>query len=286
MELAKGEKVFNVCNIIFISFFSLLIILPIMNIVSLSFNDGTDSLRGGIYFWPRKFSLDNYQIVLSTPAIYKAFGISVLKTVIGVVTHLIVTGAAAYAMSKAELIGRKWFIKMGILTMFVGGGMIPSFLVIKSLGLYNSFWVYIIPALFSFYNLIIFMNFFRNLPASLEESAKIDGAGYFTIFFKIVLPLSFPVFATIALFTGVGQWNDFFTTKLYIDNPDLFPIQYYLYQMLMSVGSQSAIKAGIVIPTEALQQATMVITTLPIVLVYPFLQKYFISGMLVGGVKE
>lgn len=170
--------------------------------------------------------------------------------------------------------------------MFVGGGMIPSFLIIKSLGLYNSFWVYIIPGLFSFYDLIIFMNFFRNLPASLEESAKIDGAGYFSIFFKIVLPLSFPVFATIALFTGVGQWNDFFTTKLYIDNPNLFPIQFYLYQMLMSVGSQSAIKAGIIVPTEALQQATMVITTLPIVLVYPFLQKYFISGMLVGGVKE
>ena len=257
-----------------------------MNIVSLSFNDGTDSLRGGIYFWPRKFSLANYQVVLSNPAIYKAFGISVLKTVIGVVSHLIVTGVAAYAMSKAELVGRKWFIKMGVLTMFIGGGMIPSFLIIKSLGLYNSFWVYIIPALFSFYDLIIFMNFFRNLPASLEESAKIDGAGYFSIFFKIVLPLSFPVFATIALFTGVGQWNDFFTTKLYIDDPNLFPIQFYLYQMLMSVGSQSAIKAGIVVPTEAMQQATMVITTLPIVLVYPFLQKYFISGMLVGGVKE
>lgn len=257
-----------------------------MNIVSLSFNDGTDSLRGGIYFWPRKFSLANYQVVLSNPAIYKAFGISVLKTVIGVVTHLIVTGVAAYAMSKAELVGRKWFIKLGVLTMFIGGGMIPSFLIIKSLGLYNSFWVYIIPALFSFYDLIIFMNFFRNLPASLEESAKIDGAGYFSIFFKIVLPLSFPVFATIALFTGVGQWNDFFTTKLYIDDPNLFPIQFYLYQMLMSVGSQSAIKAGIVVPTEAMQQATMVITTLPIVLVYPFLQKYFISGMLVGGVKE
>lgn len=257
-----------------------------MNIVSLSFNDGTDSLKGGIYFWPRKFSLANYQVVLSNPAIYKAFGISVLKTVIGVVSHLIVTGVAAYAMSKSELVGRKWFIKLGVLTMFVGGGMIPSFLVIKSLGLYDSFWVYIIPGLFSFYDLIIFMNFFRNLPASLEESAKMDGAGYFSTFFRIVLPLSFPVFATIALFTGVGQWNDFFTTKLYIDNPNLFPIQFYLYQMLMSVGSQSAIKAGIVIPTQALQQATMVITTLPIVLVYPFLQKYFISGMLVGGVKE
>lgn len=286
MILKKGEKIFNVFNIAFITFFSIIIVLPIANIIALSFNDGMDSMKGGIYFWPRIFTLDNYRVILSDKTVFHAFFVSAMRVLIGVTSHLFITGIAAYAMSKPSLIGRSIFIKMGIITMFFSGGMIPSFLLISTLGLYNTFWVYIIPMMFSFYDMIIFMNFFRNLPASLEEAAKIDGAGVFKVFFKIIFPLSMPVFATIALFHGVFQWNDYFTAKLYIDNSNLFPIQYYLYLMLTSVGNQDALKAGVHIPTQAMQQAAMVITTLPIVCIYPFLQKYFISGMLIGGVKE
>lgn len=290
MRLERGEVWFNVFNRIFMICFLAVIIFPLINILALSFNDGYDAMKGGIYLFPRKFTLVNYETILKDHTIYRAFGITVLKTLIGVIGHVIITGMAAYAMSKSYLIGRKVFIRMGIITMFFYGGMIPTFLVVKSLGLANSFWVYIIPVLFSFYDMIILMNFFRGLPESIEESAKIDGANVFQIFFRIVMPLSLPVFATISLFHGVYQWNDFFVAKLYITDTSLYPIQYYLYQLLTSTGAASAAKAGVYVSkaftTQSLQQATMIVTTLPIILVYPFLQKYFISGMLVGGVKE
>jgi putative aldouronate transport system permease protein len=286
----KGEKIFNICNVIFMVFFCLIIILPLINIIALSLNDGYDAMKGGIFLLPRKFTLVNYTTILSDPNVYRAFGITVAKTVIGVIGHLFITGIAAYAMSKPYLMGRKVFIRMGVITMFFSGGMIPTFLVVKSLGLADNFWVYIIPVLFSFYDMIILMNFFRNLPPSLEESAKMDGANIFQIFFRIIIPLSFPVLATIALFHGVYQWNDFFTAKLYITDKSLYPIQYYLYQILTSTGAASSAKAGVYISnlytTQSLQQATMIVTTVPIMVIYPFLQKYFISGMLVGGVKE
>lgn len=290
MGLDRGEKIFNMFNMVFMIVFVSVIVFPLLNIIALSFNNGYDAMKGGIYLMPREFTLVNYETILKDTTIYRAFGVTVAKTVIGVIGHLAVTGAAAYALSKSYLLGRKIFIRMGIITMFFYGGMIPSFLVVKSLGLANSFWVYIIPVLFSFYDMIILMNFFRNLPESIEESAKIDGASVFQIFFKIIVPLSFPVLATIALFHGVYQWNDFFVAKLYVTDKTLYPIQYYLYQMLTSAGAASSAKAGVYISTafttQSLQQATMIITTLPIMLVYPFLQKYFISGMLVGGVKE
>ncbi|WP_027094087.1 carbohydrate ABC transporter permease [Cohnella thermotolerans] len=290
MRLERGEALFNICNKIFMVFFVAIIVFPLINILALSFNDGYDAMKGGIYLFPRKFTLINYKTILQDPTIYRAFSITVAKTVIGVAGHLLITGMAAYAMSKSYLVGRKVFIRMGIITMFFNGGMIPTFLVVKSLGLANNFWVYIIPVLFSFYDMIILMNFFRNLPESIEESAKIDGANMFQIFFRIVFPLSLPAFSTIALFHGVYQWNDFFVAKLYMTDKSLYPIQYYLYQLLTSTGAASSAKAGVYISkaftTQSLQQATMIITTLPIMLVYPFLQKYFISGMLLGGVKE
>lgn len=289
MKVSKGERLFNVLNVVFICFLLALIIFPLWNIVVLSFNDGYDAMKGGIYLWPRQFSLENYKTILRDPTIYRAFGVTIAKTVVGVVGHVFITGIAAYAMSKPELKGRGIFIKMGVITMYFSGGMIPLFLIIKSLGLLNSFWVYIIPALFSFYDMVILMNFFKGLPISLEESAKIDGANFFKIFIKIILPLSLPIIATISLFHGVFQWNDFFAAKLYVTDKSLYPIQYYLYQILTSAGASTS-ATGVYISkaytTQSLQQATMVITTLPIMLVYPFLQKYFISGMMVGSVKE
>jgi putative aldouronate transport system permease protein len=286
----NSESLFDIFNVVFVLFFLVVILFPLWNIVALSFNDGNDAMKGGIYLIPRKFTLSNYQTILKDSTIYNAFFMSALKTIVGIVCHLFITGIAGYAMSKTYLLGRGVFIKMGVITMYFSGGMIPMFLLIKNLGLSNSFWVYIVPCLFSFYDMIIMMNFFRDIPISLEESATIDGASYFQVFLRIILPLSLPVLSTIALFHGVYQWNDFFTAKLYITSEGLFPIQYYLYRLLTNSAAMTSARAGVYIArdytTQSLQQATMVITTLPIILVYPFLQKYFITGMMVGGVKE
>ena len=254
-----------------------------------SFNDATDAARGGIYFWPREFSLESYYTVFEDSAIYKAFVISVAKTVIGVVLHTALTAMVAYGMSRRNLMGRKIYMNMGILTMFVSGGMIPTFLLFKELGLLNNFWVYIIPVLFSFYDMVILMNFFRSIPFSLEESAMMDGANPFIIFVKIILPLSLPVLATIALFHGVFQWNDYMTANIYVDDRSLYPLQMLLFR-IVSENLSPAVATGTNVvrntTSQSLQLATMVVTTVPVVVIYPFLQKYFIQGMTLGSVKE
>ncbi|MGX7418033.1 carbohydrate ABC transporter permease [Carnobacterium gallinarum] len=291
MEMKKltDEKVFNFINVAFMIFFVAIIALPLWNIVALSFNDAKDALRGGIYFWPRNFSLESYKTVFEDTQIYRAFGISVAKTVIGVVGHTLFTGIMAYGISKQQLIGRNIYMKMGIVTMFFSGGMIPTFLLYRQLGLLNNFWVYIIPVLFSFYDMIIMMNFFRNIPASLEESAEIDGAHPLGIFIRIILPLSLPILATIALFHGVFQWNDYMTANIYVDDRTLYPVQMLLYRLVSENLSPSVASGTNVIretTSQSLQLATMVVTTVPVVIVYPFLQKYFIKGMMIGSVKE
>lgn len=286
---SKDEKVFNVANVVFMVFFLAIIALPLWNIVALSFNDATDAARGGIYFWPRKFSLESYYTVFEDSAIYKAFVISVAKPVIGVVLHTALTAMVAYGMSRRNLMGRKIYMNMGILTMFVSGGMIPTFLLFKELGLLNNFWVYIIPVLFSFYDMVILMNFFRSIPFSLEESAMMDGANPFIIFVKIILPLSLPVLATIALFHGVFQWNDYMTANIYVDDRSLYPLQMLLFR-IVSENLSPAVATGTNVvrntTSQSLQLATMVVTTVPVVVIYPFLQKYFIQGMTLGSVKE
>lgn len=286
---SKDEKIFNVANVVFMVFFLAIIALPLWNIVALSFNDATDAARGRIYFWPRKFSLESYYTVFEDSAIYKAFVISVAKTVIGVVLHTALTAMVAYGMSRRNLMGRKIYMNMGILTMFVSGGMIPTFLLFKELGLLNNFWVYIIPVLFSFYDMVILMNFFRSIPFSLEESAMMDGANPFIIFVKIILPLSLPVLATIALFHGVFQWNDYMTANIYVDDRSLYPLQMLLFR-IVSENLSPAVATGTNVvrntTSQSLQLATMVVTTVPVVVIYPFLQKYFIQGMTLGSVKE
>lgn len=292
MITSKGDKAFNIFNVLLMILFSFMILYPLWYILILSFNDAQDAMKGGIYWIPRKFSLDNYRAVLGNPNIFNAFKITILKTLIGVVTHVLFTAMVAYGLSKQELRFRKVYVIIGTITLFFGGGLIPTYLLMKSLNLIDSFWVYIIPSMFSFYNLILFQSFFRDLPKSLEESAIIDGANYFQVFIKIILPLSMPVLATVALFVGVGQWNDFFTGLLYINREELQPIQTFLYKVIAKEGtvamSESMRAAGVSIVTtsKSLQLATMVITTAPIIAIYPFLQKYFVKGMVLGSVKE
>lgn len=291
-QRTTGEYVFDTFNVLLLIFICFITLYPIWYVIINSFNEGTDAMQGGIFWWPREFTLENYITVFQNPGILKAFGITVAKTVVGTICHVFFTAMVAYAYSRKQLVGRKYYMFIGTITMFFSGGLIPTYLLLRDLGLLDTFWVYIFPVLFSFYDLIIFVSFFRGIPESLEEAARIDGANDFQIFIRIILPLSLPVLATIALFHGVYQWNDYFTGVIYINNPDLQPIQTFLYRVVaQSTSNQMLINApGSVVTStvtsQSIKYATMVVTTLPIVIVYPFLQKYFVKGMLIGSIKE
>jgi len=285
-----SEYIFDNVNIMIMLFVCAITLYPIWYVVVNSLNDGVDAMRGGIYWWPREFTIENYKAVFQTQGILTSFGVTIAKTVIGTLTHVFFTAMVAYAISRRDLYGRKLYMMIGIITMFFSGGLIPYFLLIRDIGLFDNFLVYIIPTLFNFFHLIILVSFFRELPASLEEAAKIDGANDFMIFIKVIIPLSMPVIATIALFQGVYQWNDYFAGVIFVNNPDLQPIQTYLYKIVAESSSNQMITAaGTVtsktVTSQSIKLATMVVTTLPIMLVYPFLQKYFVKGMLIGSVK-
>ncbi len=294
IKRSTGTVIFDVFNTILMIIICFLCIYPIWYVLVNSLNDAKDAMMGGIYWWPRQFSMKNYQTVFENSSVLQAFKITIGKTLLGTAVNVLFTAMVAYPLSKNHLIGRKYYMAIGTVTMFFAGGIIPTFLLFKRMYLLNNFLVYIIPAAFNFFNLLIFINFFREIPVSLEESAKIDGADDFKIFYKIIIPLSKPVLATIALFAGVGQWNDYFGGLMYMTaRPDLEPIQTYLYRMVAQVQSSQAansISASNITAADttstSIKLAAMIITTVPICCVYPFLQKYFVKGMMVGAVKE
>lgn len=288
----KKSSTFDYINIIFMIVLSFIILYPIWYTLIYSLNSGTDSLKGPFYWWPRDFTLDNYLVVFNDSTILKGFAVSIARTVIGTTLHVFFTAMVAYSFSKTNLIGRKLYMTMGTITLFVSGGLIPNFLLFRSLNLLDNFFVYIIPGAFSFFDLLIFTSFFAAIPESIEESAKIDGANDFLIFIKLILPLSGPVLATIVLFNGVYNWNDYFMGIMFITrNMDLQPIATYLYKIVATTQaytSLSNIPAGIGgdrITPQAVRTATMIVTTVPIVCIYPFLQKHFTKGILLGSVK-
>ncbi|QEH67945.1 carbohydrate ABC transporter permease [Cellulosilyticum sp. WCF-2] len=287
-----GDKVFDVVNMIILALFTLIILYPIVNTIAYSFNDGTDALRGGIYLLPRQWSLQNYKTVFNNELLPTATKISVLRTVIATVSQLFVTSLLAYILSRKEFIFKKQLSFIYVLTMYVNGGLIPTFVLYKNLGLTNNFWVYIIPGMVSAFNMIVIRTFMNGLPDSLVESAQVDGAGHFTIFMKIILPLCKPVLATVALFIAVYQWNSWFDAMLYNRTAtNLTTLQYELMKLLSSVMNQGsnaeAMKnAGNTVSPLTMRAATTVITALPIVCLYPFLQRYFVTGLTIGGVKE
>lgn len=288
---SAGETSFDLFNVLLMFVICFITLYPIWYVLVQSLNEGYDAAQGGIYWLPRKFTLDNYKEVFRNNDIIKAFVVSLFRTLIATVFHVFFTAMVAYAFLKRELMGRKLYMSMGIVTMFFSGGLIPTFIVIKTLGLFDHFLVYVFPVMFSFFDLLIFQAFFRTIPEALEESAKMDGANYFIIFSKIILPVSKAVVATIILFNGVFNWNDYFMGIIYINNDDLHPIQTYLYKMIVtSESSKTSLLAGgysqSKFTSTSLQMATMIVTTVPIICVYPFLQKHFVKGMLLGSVKE
>lgn len=269
-------------------------LFPLWNAVVLSFNDGTDARMGGIYFWPRVFTLANYEKVIQDMAVWKAFGVSVLRTVTGTFGSLVVTSLFAYAVSKKDLMFRKFYMVLLLLSMFFGAGMMPTFLAFKSLGMYNSFWVYILPWLFNAFYAQIFISFFRGIPSALIESAKMDGAREWTIFARLVVPLSKPSFAAVGLFTAVNHWNAWQDNMLYMKKEGwdtlsflfvkMIKSQEYLENLAATTGVSEMGRASAVSSTT-LQLATMMVSIVPIMCVYPFLQRYFTSGIMIGSVK-
>lgn len=285
----NGNKIFNICNVAIVSIITIIILVPLWNIVVVSFSSAQAIAEGKGILWPMEFSLENYKAVFADSTIIGAFFISVAKTLVAVVLHTFCCSMMAFAMSKKDLAGRKFYSVVGLITMFFSGGMIPTYLVIKQLGLLNNFWVYIIPSLLGYYDIVILMNFFRQIPASLEESAKVDGAGYWRSFLSIALPLSKPALSTIALYQGVWQWNDFMSAKLYMTKQALYPMQMKLYLLLTQASSAALQNASTdtgITSSRGLNMAAVIVSTLPIIMIYPFLQKNFISGMMVGAVKE
>lgn len=290
MKRHIGDSIFDGANSVLMILFCFVVVYPLWYTVVLSFNDGADAMRGGIYFWPRVFSLENYRRVLGEPQILNAFFVSAARTVVGVVTGVFFTSMVAFGLSKNYLIGRKIYMFAGLVTLFFGGGLIPYFILLRNLRLIDTFLVFIVPSLFGFYNCLIFISFFQTIPASLEESAVVDGANEFLVFVRIILPLSKAALATIALFVGVYHWNDYFSGVIYINKPSLMPIQTYLYRIVAAGDSArmaAAMPPGMVrfTSSQALKLATMVVTTFPILCVYPFLQKFFVKGVLIGAVK-
>lgn len=277
---------------LFLVAFVVITLYPILNTLAISFNDAIDSLRGGIYLWPRKWTLENYQTVLHKDSITTGLYVSVARTVVAVVLQLSTTALLSFILSRKNFIFRKQLSFIYVLTMYVNGGLIPTFLLYKNLGLTNSFWVYILPGMVSAFNMLVIRTYMNSLPESLEESAKMDGAGYLKIFIKIIVPLCKPVFATIALFIAVGQWNSWFDTMLYNRMSDhLTTLQYELMKLLSSVSKLSgnantAQYSSVQVTTTSVRAAATILTCLPIVALYPFLQRYFITGLTIGGVKE
>lgn len=275
-----------------------MVLYPFLNALAVSLNDSNDTARGGITIYPRVFSTRNYELVFTNEKVYNGLIVSVARTIIGTLGGLLITGALGFGLSRTNLVGKKFYTFFCLIPMYFGGGLIPTYFLIRELGLFDSFWVYIIPSLVNLWNMILMRSYFQSLPEALEESARIDGANYLTIFFKIYMPLSTPIIATIALYFGVQHWNDWYAASVYVNEPSLKPIQTVLMSVVneaayaermaamgASAADVSKAAAGKNVNVRSITMATMFVTIIPIVIVYPFLQRYFVKGIMIGSVK-
>ncbi|GIJ23910.1 carbohydrate ABC transporter permease [Micromonospora lutea] len=287
--------IFTTLNTTFLLALAAVMVYPLLNTLAISLNDGMDAVRGGIGIWPRDFSLQNYNVVFNMHTIYQAFFISVLKTVVVVATNLFFTSMLAYALSRTEFIFRRPITVIFVLTMYFDAGLIPNYLLIKDLGMLNTFQAYWVPTIISAFNLIILRTYIKSIPEEIIESARMDGAGEFRTWWQIVMPLCKPALAVVGLFVAVGSWNAWLDTLLYASgNPALTTLQYELQKLLsssMNAGVNSvaatgaAASGGQVTTPIALRSAITMVAAVPILFVYPFLQKHFVSGLMIGSVK-
>ena len=290
---SKKNDIFPFINGIIMVLFVIVTLYPVLNTLAISLNDGTDALRGGIYLWPRKFTWKNYTTVLHKDNLITGAYITVARTLIGTLLSLAANAILAFIVSRKRFLFQREVSLFWVITMYVNGGMIPTLVLYRNMNLTNSFWVYVIPGMVSAFNVLVMRTFMEGLPSALEESAMIDGANDFTIFTRIISPLCKPVYATVALFVAVGQWNSWFDAMLYNRmNTQYTTLQYELMKLLSSVMQQSGSAttggntATAAVTPVTVRSAATVVTMLPIILLYPFLQRYFVSGMTIGSVKE
>ena len=268
-------------------------IYPFWYVVVLSFNDGVDALRGGIYLWPRKFTLANYQQFLTDEKWVSAIFVSVAKTLAGTSLTVLFTCLVAYGLSSERLLFRKFYSVILLICMYFSGGLIPYYLTLRSYGMLNTFSVYVIPTMFSTYYCMLAMSFFREIPPALRESAQLDGARELTIYVRIILPLSKPLLATLGLFAAVSQWNSWSDTAFFApSNPALRSLAFLMRGVIVQNQVDTSSRAALMhaaqyssVTATSVQMAAMIIAVLPIMLVYPFLQKHFVKGIMLGAVK-
>ena len=286
-EKTRRISVFTVLNYAFFTLVALLCLLPYLHIIAKSFSSNTAVVSGKVAFWPVDFGLEVYKYVFQDSLFWSAFGNSVFVTVVGTLLSLVVTVFAAYPLSKPDFRGRRVILLLYVFSMLFYGGTVPIYVFMQSLGLLNTLWAIIVPFIISQYNMFVMKTFFEGLPAAIEESARIDGAGHMRILFSIVLPLSLPSLATIGLFYAVGYWNNYYHAMLFITRPEVKPMQLYLYELISTATRVSELdpEMAMSVSSAGVQAGSILVGTLPILLLYPFAQKYFISGLTIGSVK-
>ena len=296
MKRSVGDKIIDSIIVFFMVLVIIAMLYPMWNTLAVSFNDARDSIKGGIYLWPRKWSLYNYQSVFKTEKVFNAFLISVARTVISTILNVFFSGLLAYVLSHKDFVLRRFTTVFMIMTMYINAGLIPQYFLYRNLGINNTFWVYILPGMVGAFNVIVIRTYINSLPASLSESAKIDGATEMKIYFNIIFPLCLPVLATVALWVAVGAWNDWFTSYIFAPKQSLSTLQYEMMKIISSSMQQGAAQTPDYLQQSQSQQSSMVtpnslraamtiVATVPILIVYPFLQKYFVT-VNIGSVKE
>ncbi|WP_037291831.1 carbohydrate ABC transporter permease [Saccharibacillus sacchari] len=294
---SRSERWAQVVLIVVMLLICASVIYPFLYMLAISLNEGADAAKGGVYLWPRSFTLANYEIVLGNEVIRHAYLVTIARTILGTLSSLLITLLAAYGLSYKRLPFRAPIMTYILITMLFSGGLIPLYIQLNHLGLLNTFWVFIIPGMFSVWNMFVMLKFVNGIPEALIESAELDGSGPFRVLFSIVVPLSKPMLAALGLFTAVGHWNDWFAGAFYVTDQQLIPVQTFLQQLLSAsdisavIGSntnQEALARDSAmqnITLMSIKMAVVMVSTLPILCVYPFLQKYFVKGVLIGSVK-
>lgn len=296
IKLRWEDVIFNILNYLFFGLFTLSCIFPFYYIFINTISSSDLVVKGAITFLPKNLTIQNYIAMGNVNDLWSSFGITLLRTVLGTALMVFASGLAGYLMTKQEMWHRKFWYRFLVITMYFNAGLIPTYLNFAMLGLTNTFWVYIIPAIVSPYNIILVKTYVESIPHEIEESAFMDGAGYWTIFHKIIWPLSKPILATITIFGAVGHWNSFQDSLIYNANsPSLYTLQHRLYVYLNSSSNLSALMNGAsagdsaavagMLNTKVIQYTISMVTIIPILLVYPFMQRYFEKGIMLGAVK-
>lgn len=291
MKESKGDRAFTIFNYIFLAIVAVVVLYPLIFVLSASLSNPEYVISGDLWLWPKEFTVEAYEKVFQNPDIINGFINTLKYTFFGTLLNIVMTICAAYPLSRRNLKGKGFIMAFMVFTMFFSGGLIPTYLLIRDLGMINTFWVMIIPNAVAVWNIIIMRTFFQSIPFELEESAMIDGAGNFRILWSIVLPLSLPVMAVMVLFYAVGHWNSYFQALIYLQDQDKFPLQLILRQILIQGQADDMIKAtsesflAQKLSVEGLKYAVLIVANLPMLMLYPFLQRYFVKGVMIGSLK-